>query len=246
VAQNLDIPHHYHGHPTNLRVRGAEPDDDAFVLTLPGLIGANGTNRRAVAITCNTLLDLAHATAGLPVARVVRGVLSCRSFDESEAFLREVPHASGQNYIFGGRERALSLECSAHRVSEFVPWEGAKVTFHTNHALANDDFSASGRGRTRGPPQCARFAAVARRLRQRAAPLDLDALKEILSAREGTERLVDNPFTYACTIMELGGASPALHIAPGRPSETPFQTLRFDGDASRRAGMFAHPPTRCR
>jgi len=36
----------------------------------------------------------------------------------------------------------MSIECSAAKKVPFVPFDGATLTYHTNHPLSNDDYSA--------------------------------------------------------------------------------------------------------
>src|SRR5262245_9106836 len=110
VAQNMDIDRFYHGYQTLLRIKHEGSGLESFVFTCPGVIALNGLNSRAVAIACNTLIQLAHNRDGLPVAFIVRAVLEQRTFDDAVRFIHEVKHASGQNYIIGGPEKAGSFE----------------------------------------------------------------------------------------------------------------------------------------
>lgn len=41
--------------------------------------------------------------------------------------------------MIGDSERALAFECSANKVVQFVPYDGARRVYHTNHAMVNDD-----------------------------------------------------------------------------------------------------------
>ena len=242
VAQNMDIPLFYHGYQTLLHVKHSS-GLESFVLTAPGLIALNGLNNNAVAINCNTLTQLRPAREGLPVAFVVRGVLERRSLEEAEQFIRNINHASGQNYIIGGAEKAKSLECSAGKVTEYRPYPGADRTYHTNHPLANDDFNPryveelkkSNKTLLEGAYYCYRFESVEKRLRDRAKVVDVAAIKETLSSRdwegEKGKGLISNSSTYACVIMVLSD-TPTLHIAPGNPHLTAFQTFTFAAQAN--------------
>lgn len=241
VAQNMDIPLFYHGYQTLLHVKHSS-GLESFVLTAPGLIATNGLNSSAVAITCNTLTQLRPAREGLPVAFIVRGVLERRSLEEAEQFIRGINHASGQNYIIGGAEKAKSLECSAGKVTEYRPYPGADRTYHTNHPLANDDFNPryverlnkNNKTLLEGAYYCYRFESVEKRLRDRAKVVDVAAIKETLSSRDWEEGKgkapISNSSTYACVIMVLS-ETPTLHIAPGHPHSTAFQTFAFSARA---------------
>jgi predicted choloylglycine hydrolase len=242
VAQNMDIPTFFQGYQTLLRIKDENADVESFVLTVPGAIGVNGLNSRAVAITCNTLLRLDYAKDGLPVSFIVRGVLQQKSLKEAVAFLHNIKHASGQNYLIGGPEGVHSLECSAHKVVEFIPYKGAQLTYHTNYPLANDDYNhryiANLAKQSKTPKEdsfyCARFEALEKRLKNNAR-VDVDLIKESLRSRDSAKNPVNNPATYACTIMVLS-AKPELHIAPGRPHEAAFQVFRFSDDSINKAG----------
>jgi isopenicillin-N N-acyltransferase like protein len=234
VAQTMDIPAFYHGYQTLLHVKDTRSNPEAFVLTVPGLIGLNGLNRDGVAITCNTLLRLEYSKDGLPVAFIVRAVLQQKTLKNAVAFLHDIKHASGQNYIVGGAEGAHSFECSANKVSEFVPYANAPVTYHTNHPLANDDYNHTylanlkKRNKTVAdvPPYvCYRLEALERRLKNK-TNLDIEVLKAALSSRDHERNPVSNGSTFAGTVMVLS-ADPELHVAAGKPHETAFQIFRF-------------------
>lgn len=237
VAQNLDIPPFFHGYQTLLRIKDETTNLESLVLTIPGLIGANGLNSKAVAITCNTLLRLEYCKDGLPVAFVVRGVLKQKSLKAATDFLHNIKHASGQNYIIGGIEGTHSFECSANKVAEFIPYKGAQLTYHTNHPLANDDYNhryvANLMKQNKTPKDdpyfCHRLEALERRLKNN-EKVDIEVIKASLSSRDNEKNPVSNRSTYACTIMILS-AKPELHLAPGRPHETAFKVFRFADDS---------------
>lgn len=136
LAQNMDLPGHYDGTQTLLRI--AEPGGlRAMVFTPAGLIGTTGLNGRGLGVCVNTLDQLGHRRDGLPVAFVMRGLLERETLDDALAFVHDVEHASGQNYAIGDPERIVDVECSARQVSVFAPM--ATRVYHTNHPLANDD-----------------------------------------------------------------------------------------------------------
>ena len=113
-------------------------------LTAAGAVALSGCNDRGVSINCNALAEeLPHSAAGLPVAFVIRGVLERTSLADARQFVESVLHASGQNYILGGPEGVCDLECSAERVIESQA--GLPVVLHTNHPIAQPDFSAATR-----------------------------------------------------------------------------------------------------
>jgi isopenicillin-N N-acyltransferase like protein len=231
VAQTLDIPGIYHGFPTILRLRDKRNNLETLVYTIPGLIAANGLNSRSVAVCTNAMTSLASSPKGLPVAFVVRGILRQESYEEAVKFLQDIPPAAPQNYILGGPGEAACFERSARKMSRYLPFTGAKFTYHTNHPLINDDFKpgftetlkSAGLTLEQYWALCPRFAFLSRVLKDNSAAIDLAGLKALFQNRASG---INNTETYGCTIMVLGGM-PELHISPGRPDEEPFQVLTF-------------------
>jgi hypothetical protein len=180
-----------------------------------------------VAITCNTLLQLRPCRDGLPVAFVVRGVLMQKDHAAALAFLHQVPHASGQNYVVAGPDTAPGFECSAGKVVRYQPHAGAPFTFHTNNPLANDDFSDAWRARVAktgcdpfvGERPCPRLQQCQRACGAAARP-DVAAVKALLASRDGTPS-VNNAMTFASFVMVLG-ERPEMQIAAGRPDLAPW------------------------
>jgi hypothetical protein len=71
---------------------------------------------------------------------------------------------------------------------------------------------------------------MAQRLKDMSAKITVDAVKSILGSREVPicfeNKKGSSGFTFGCLIMELS-SPPVLHLSPGPPCSTPFQTLRF-------------------
>jgi len=245
IAQNLDVESFRDGYQIVLHIKHTGSDLEAFVLSFPGLIGANGMNNKAVGICCNTLTQLANCRDGLPVNCIIRGVLEQRSEDDAVAFLRRIKHASGQNYLLGGPARATSFECSAGKVCSFQPGGRQDVVWHTNHPLVNDDYNAAYReyvAKQKNPKpgsSTVRLRSVEERLGKAAIPLSVDLFKSTLASHDSAEfpicvsKSKKPVFTFASTVMILG-AKPELHIAPGPPDVTAYETLTFDRPAQKR------------
>lgn len=138
IAQNMDLEGFRDGYQAVLRIKD-ESGVESLVLTQPGLIALNGMNNRGVAVTVNTLSQLAHATNGLPVAFVIRGVLERTNYKDAVAFIRDVRHASGQNYIVASPVGVADFEASSGKVVP-APMQSAFV-YHANHPVANTDYS---------------------------------------------------------------------------------------------------------
>lgn len=241
IAQNLDMPGLYDGYQVILHVKDPDSDLESFVYTIAGVIAADGMNNHAIGVCVNTLLQLDNCRDGLPVACVVRGILAQKTEDAAIRFLQEVKHASGQNYIIGGPERTYSFECSSHKVSRFVPEGTSDLVWHTNHVLANDDYSPryreyikSQKNGIKGPTNSEiRLKCVSTRALQHPTNLDVDAIKSILKSQDPVEHPVSGPlrdkdssFTFGSLIMVLS-ETPELHVAPGPPHVVPYQVLRF-------------------
>jgi len=244
VAQTLDIPTFYHGFQTVLRIEGSVEEPGALIFTIPGVVAANGLNDRSVAVCVNAVTQLAYSAKGLPVAFVIRGILRQKTYQDAVRFLREIQPAAPQNYVIGGPKQVTSFERSANRMVEFIPFEGAEFTYHTNHPILNDDFNPrfteglKERGMTLEAykARCSRFKFLGETFKDNKAALDLAVLKRVFADRDSG---INNEGTYGCTIMVLGD-HPELHIAPGRPDTAPFEVLGFGREKGGTA--LAHQP----
>lgn len=240
VAQNIDIPRWYHGHQALLHITDPGSGLQTFVVTIPGLVGANGMNSARIGVCVNTLMQLAPAPDGLPVAFVVRGLLQRRTAKAAAAFLEEVTHASGQNYMIGGPRHARTYECSAHRVAQFTPFADADRTWHTNFPVTNDEYNlgmiaaAKKRGQdlTTRMRTCPRFALL-EKLLSKGTTVDFTRIVRALGSKDSRIPIC-NSSTFACTIMELGPV-PRLHYSAGGNDESPLRIFEFDVPETRGA-----------
>lgn len=243
IAQNMDMPKWCDGHQILLDVDDHVSGARALVFTLAGKLSLNGLNAHGVGICCNGMSQLDHSVDGLPEDFVVRGFLTRKSLEEGLGFMRSIRHASGQNYVVGGPGgRAIDIEVSADRVVEWRPDADAQMVFHTNHPLANGD-QAIYRQQAAGLDEAKRrrlfygtshlrMAVLGARFTAPYDRIDMDGIKAALSDHNGpvcrhgeVEGMTDH-YTIGCMIMELD-ASPRLHVAPGPPCETPFETHGF-------------------
>ncbi|MFZ5918566.1 MAG: C45 family autoproteolytic acyltransferase/hydrolase [Chloroflexota bacterium] len=238
MAQNMDVPAYYDGYQTLLRIRRPASDLETLVFTAAGLIALNGINNRGIGVCVNTLMQLNHASDGLPVAFVIRGLLERTSHEQALAFLQGVRHASGQNFIVGGPDQVWDLECSASQVARFIPQPGLDRVYHTNHPLVNTDQSMHHEMVSRLSPEqreriargrsdtSARFDYLASQLSDASQTITVERVRAILSSHQAPV-CVDrggSGLTLGCTIMELSPVA-VLHIAPGPPCSTAFQTF---------------------
>ena len=240
IAQNMDISGFYHGYQTLLHIKYPDSDLETLVFTCAGLVALNGVNNRSVGVAVNTLAQLAHSTDGLPVAFVIRGLLEQTSQEGAVKFLHTVKHASGQNYIIGGKARVDDFEASANRVSRYVPAEGRGVVYHTNHPLANDDYTDAFRewltthrvDDIAHSSSGARFQQLAARLGGDAGLLEVSALESSLAGDSGpfpvcvAHQNEGEVFTFGSTIMILAD-KPELRLTAGPPNCAEYLTFSF-------------------
>jgi hypothetical protein len=237
LAQNMDTPAFWDGFQVLLRIRDAA-GLETLVFTVAGTIALCGLNHRGVGVCCNTLLQCDHSPHGLPVAFVVRGVLARTTREAAAAFVRQVPHASGQNYLIGGPDGATDLEASAGEVCEYAPCPGAGRVFHTNHPLVNGN-QAMMRQRLAAMPPAQREAFLVRSttlerfatLQAGLGPasdwrLDGDGVKALLSTPPVCVEKSATRITLGCAVMDLS-SRPRLELAPGPPNATDFRVHTF-------------------
>ncbi len=245
LAQNMDIEEFHDGFQVVLHIKLPDSDLESFISSFAGMIGLNGMNNKAIGICCNAEFQLNHALDGLPVAFVVRGVLQQQSEKEAIAFLREIKHSSGQNYLIGGPQRVYDFECSSNQVAQYKPKGHEKITWHTNHPLTNHDYSHSYRAmfEKEGSPvvpanSAARFQSLKRQLEAGSAGPRLTHIKKVLASKESIKHPICGSmgekefyhsiglFTFASTIMVLS-EKPEFHISLGPPDKTPYQKFSF-------------------
>lgn len=238
LAKTLDVETFRDGSQVVLHIVDVGSETEALVASVAGLVGFNGMNNKGVGVCVNALLPLNSRTDGLPVACVVRGTLSYPSAGQACDFLRRIPHACGQNYLVGGPDGMIDLECSANQVVEYRPdeWEG--VVWHANMPLVNDDYTTGFRAaldQQQSSPymECsrARFDCVRQRLPQAPKGTRLEFMKQTLASRDSLQYPVCSigdkdewyaqidTFSLASTIMKLSEA-PEFHVSftPADPS----------------------------
>jgi isopenicillin-N N-acyltransferase-like protein len=238
VAQNQDYTLK-DGNEALLHIKHNNSSLESYVFTLAGLIAIlPGMNNSPLGICANALPQLAPRPDGLPVAFIARGVLERRSFRDAVKFIHGISHATGQNYIIGGPEEVGSFECSANKVSRFVPYPGANRVYHTNHVLVNDDLDNTlDENSVYGgflPNTQARFQALEKRLKDPKKTITVATAKEALSSHDDPKfpvcRHTPKPggvgFTAGCGVAELTDP-PVFHFAPGPPCSTEFKTYTF-------------------
>jgi isopenicillin-N N-acyltransferase-like protein len=219
LAQNMDLPEVMDGGQAVLR--SSTPDGlQTVVLTAAGMIGLTGCNSDGLGVCVNTLSMLNHSPDGLPVAFVMRGLLERRSVAGAEAFLRAVPHASGQHYAIGSGDDVAGFECSAGGVVES---DGGQSRFwHTNHPLASRDLDPADEDPAGTADSHGRLTRLAESGPDIASPKDCE---ELLADRRAPLCVAPEAehkwLTFGSIAMELS-APPTVRIAPGPPDRTPW------------------------
>jgi len=232
IGQNWDIPAIKEGVQTLLHITYPDSDLETLVVTQAGAVGALGLNNGGTGLLINTLPHLNPSTEGLPVSCLVRGALEQGSFRESDAFVRNVRHATGQNYLLSSGREMADLECSGNSVMEFRLAKRGDRACHSNHPLVHTDsrqdlLKKLGKD-FHSESTRKRFEYLEKRTLDPDQPWTVEGMKSTLKnplvcVEPDNSRGI---FTAACVIMELG-ERPCLHMAPGPPSMTPFTVYAF-------------------
>jgi len=238
IAQNMDLESFRDGFQTVLHIKAEGRRPEQFLFTFAGFIAANGMNNRSIGICANTLSQLRHCRDGLPVACIIRGTLERTTLNDAIKFLKQVKHASGQNYILGGGDRVCDFECSTGKVVSFAPTSDAGVVYHTNHPLVNDDYDAEYADSfdpakaVKGNSEI-RFQALENRLKNLQNGIDVSSIESTLRSHDSTEHPICRPvkqksatFTFGSTIMKLSD-KPEFLVAPGPPDKSPYTVFKF-------------------
>ena len=233
VAQNMDLPTHFDGTQVVLH---NQPDDgpSQLLFTAAGLVVTTGLNSAGVGVCVNSILDRPTAAEGLPVAFVIRGVLALESAGAAAAFVRDVSHASGQNYVIADSDDAFDLEAYAGGVDTYI--EGEKI-LHTNHSLAMDEEAATLESYAERhrmdlsglqSSHARREALVARLGDVDEATEDdvIDALSD-LTAPICRLRRPDSAWMTFGSIVSTATDEPEMRLAPGPPTEHPYTRYTF-------------------
>jgi hypothetical protein len=246
IGQNMDTPRYYEGFQLLARIREPDGETEALVFTLTGKLSLCGMNNHGLAICCNSLPQMSFNRCGLPEDFIVRRVLQLRTVREAMIFMQSIPHASGQNYILGGPDGVLDLECSANRVEVWNPDPAGGRVWHTNHPLVNTDCalwdSAMAMMAATDPASHEAFVAsmttfrrldVLERKVRAAAILDGQAIKDILDDRDAPLcQDSEDSFTLCSTLMECSAERPLMHIASAPLGGALYKSYGFGTDGA--------------
>jgi hypothetical protein len=230
VAQNIDVGSWADGMQVLLRIRDLHDESETLVFTVAGMVAMNGVSGRGFGLCCNTLLQLSPNPRGLPVAAVVRRTLASQTAAEALHVLRTIPHASGQNYLFGSRGEIHNLECGGSGVAEYR--HGARIdrVIHTNHPLVHKDATFP-LGSLLETSSRLRLESLDRHFASTTGPSTYEEAVRVLQARDDpdfpvcreTELDRSDPYwmTIAATIFEIGDTV-RMHCAAGPPTQSQF------------------------
>lgn len=225
IGQNMDLDTWMDGSQLALRLT-PEGRPGQVLLTRAGMVGLCGASDAGFAVMVNTLDQLPTDRAGVPVAFVVRGLLSQPSLDAAVDLLQEIPHASGQAYTLASADAVRGFECGAGVVTEYCNDKALPGRrWHTNHPIADSMSTATG---STGP---------------RLAHLDTSAAA--VTGRADLQRLLsdstagicmfpgrwrDDGFTFGSILVTLprdSAAAPHVLMAPGPPDRTTYESVEF-------------------
>jgi len=140
AGQNMDLPDWTNGLQTVLNVKD-ESGLGVIAATYPGSLATMGMNSNGVIVVVNAL-DLVTNMTGMPVDFVTRGALHQPTASDAIAYIREIPHAVGQNYTVLDGKDLFMVEAAADGVID-VPTH-ATVSGHTNHAFTREYTGSEG------------------------------------------------------------------------------------------------------
>lgn len=231
LAQNLDLPNIFEGLEVLLRVKH-EDSLEAFVLSHAGFLGEFGMNNQPVGICCNSLSShLNNSPHGLPFTFIIRSVLEQPNLEKAVEFINNIHHASAQNYIIGGSERVVCLECSTNKIVQFEPYKDASRVYHTNHPLISDDLIIPPQKLMDGSTSRDRFNYLETRLQDSSKKITVNSIKNILSSHFGPlcvhhDNQPNSGYTFSSVIYSLS-TPPSLHITVGPPCSTEYERFEF-------------------
>ncbi len=243
IAQNMDVENYMQGGQVLLHIPANGKEPEQYILTCAGLVALNGMNASGIGMCMNTIMELQASTDGLPVAFIIRGLLSQKNGKDAMDFLHKVKHASGQNYILGIVDSVYDFEASANKLVRFIPENGnSSLVYHTNHALANDDvkpwykklYERNISGQNQTDNSVVRQVALRDRLTKEPTAISAELFRTTLRSK-------DNPYHPVCRVYREGGFGftfssilftlgnkPSVQLTYGSPDQAEFVEYFFD------------------
>jgi isopenicillin-N N-acyltransferase like protein len=176
-----------------------------YAQTLPGCAAA--LNRHGLMVLIDALPD-PERRVGAPRHFVSRALLDARSIDEAIGILRDTERGGGWNYLLVQGERYANVETTATKVA--VTEAGEAGTYaHSNHYLDGALAEAAGEPRANSLARLARAQALGQ------PGLSLDAMKRLLSDREGYPDSICRDRTIAAWVADA--AARTVEVCWGEP-----------------------------
>lgn len=240
VAQNIDIDNFMNGYQVLLYIEEDKNTPEQIIMSCAGFIGFAGMNNKNIAVVINALTDLNNAVSGLPVTFVTRGILQQKSDRKAISFVKNIEHATGQNYLIGTKKRVYSFEASANQVVQFNPLKNDLV-YHTNHSLNNHDVKPwmkeyhqrilANVGKQTNSQT--RLSSLKSQLQQVDGKISSNDVKSILRSKENPMFPIcvnykedGIAFTFSSVVFNLG-KKPFAEVTFGSPDQSEYQQHFF-------------------
>jgi len=220
-----------------LHIIGTGTEPEQYILTCAGLIAATGMNEAGIGICCNTLMELRASVNGLPVAFIVRGILSKHDGRDAIFFIKSVQHASGQNYIIGIQDSVCDFEASSDQIIQFCPDVNQKeIVYHTNHAIVNHNVKPWYQeyhknvlgGGAKNMNSVIRFNSLEKNLKKPTEEISADVIKKILRSKDDETNPVCRSyqeggivFTFSSVLYTLNGKR-SVQLTYGSPDQSEY------------------------
>ena len=242
IAQNMDLENFMNGYQVLFHISSYNDEPEQYLLSCAGLIALNGVNSNGIGVCVNTLMQLEASSDGLPVAYVIRGILSKQDGISALKFIKTIKHASGQNYIIGTVDSVYDFEASANKVVRFLPdANNPSLVYHTNHPLNNDDLKPWYieslkkilSGEAKDDNSFIRFTSLKNRLTLPDSNLSINLIKETLRSKDNLINPVcrvykngEAVFTFSSVILTLG-KSPSIQLTRASPDQSEYVLHSF-------------------
>jgi isopenicillin-N N-acyltransferase-like protein len=232
LGQNLDIPSYKNGIQTILKIKDTN-DFSTIIFTQAGALASLGINNSPLAICVNSLTQLAYRYDGLPVTYIVRKILQNKTIEEAVASLKNLPHATAQNYVVGNNQNFQNYECSANQTA-LLEDKTKNHVFHTNHILINSDtridntisekmkFEKLNKGTS-----IPRYECLQQNIGNQKT-LSLAAAQKALSTPPVSISVSENmnSFTFFSVVFDLS-ATPKVYATSGAPKDNEYIKIDF-------------------
>ena len=230
------------GYQVLFHISSYNDEPEQYLLSCAGLIALNGINSNGIGVCVNTLMQLEASSDGLPVAYVIRGILSKQDRVSALKFIKTIKHASGQNYIIGIVDSVYDYEASANKVVRFLPdGNNPSLVYHTNHPLNNDDIKPwyiesqkkilSGEAKENN--SFIRFTTLKSRLTLPDSNFSINVIKETFRSKDNQLNPVcrvykngEAVFTFSSVILTLG-KSPSIQLTRASPDQAEYVLHSF-------------------